>query len=250
VIGDTMRHERHGRRTSTSGAALAFAPLSIVQATLASSLIFLAVLADRIFGFGLARRQWAGLALASGGLAVIAVTSGGGTDRQAEFGLAAIIAFQAALLGSAAALLLAAQRGPSDRQVRALMLAAAAGLLFTVTHVGIKAITGAVAVAAGPGLQVALSEPSGIISPLGGLVVLGAVVAFFSSARSLQLGHAVAVIAVTSITGNASAIAAGIVVFGDPLGRGPLEIGVRLAAFAVVVAAAALIPAPRRAAAA
>jgi hypothetical protein len=78
--------------------------------------------------------------------------------------------------------------------------------------------------------------------------VVGGVVAFFASARSLQLGPAVPVIAVTSIAGNASAIPAGIVVFGDPLGSDTFTVVVRTVAFLLVVAAAALIPAPTRAA--
>ena len=55
------------------------------------------------------------------------------------------------------------------------------------------------------------------------------------------------VIAVTAIAGNASSIPAGIVVFGDPLGTHALQIGVRTVAFLLVIAAAALIPAPVRA---
>ena len=57
-------------------------------------------------------------------------------------------------------------------------------------------------------------------------------------------------IAVTSIAGNASAIPAGIIVFGDPLGSHALEVAVRVFAFLLVIGAAALIPAPTRAASA
>jgi hypothetical protein len=73
-------------------------------------------------------------------------------------------------------------------------------------------------------------------------------VAFFASARSLQIGPAVAVIAVTAIAGNASAIPAGIIVFGDPPGSDAFTVVVRTLAFLLVVAAAALIPAPVHAA--
>jgi hypothetical protein len=48
------------------------------------------------------------------------------------------------------------------------------------------------------------------------------------------------VIAVTSIAGNATSIAAGVVVFGDPLGDGPL-MAARIAAFAIVVVVAAIL---------
>jgi hypothetical protein len=69
------------------------------------------------------------------------------------------------------------------------------------------------------------------------------VVAFFASARSLQIGPAVPVIAVTSIVGNATSIAAGVIVFGDPLGEGAMVVA-RVTAFVVVVVVAALLPGP------
>jgi hypothetical protein len=80
-------------------------------------------------------------------------------------------------------------------------------------------------------------------------VALGAAIAsFFASARSLQIGEGVSVIAVTSVAANMSAICAGIVVFGDPLGDDALEVAARVLAFSMVLAGAALMPAPVRAA--
>jgi len=55
------------------------------------------------------------------------------------------------------------------------------------------------------------------------------------------------VIAVTSVAANLSTIVAGLAVFGDRLGDDALVIGVRVAAFALILAGAALIPAPVRA---
>jgi hypothetical protein len=69
------------------------------------------------------------------------------------------------------------------------------------------------------------------------------------SARSLQLGGAIGVIAMTSAAANLSTIAAGLVVFGEPLPGGVPAVAARLAAFALVVGAAALTPAPARLAA-
>ena len=43
--------------------ALSLAPLSIVQAVLSGGLVFLAVLAERFFGFQLGRRQWVGVTI-------------------------------------------------------------------------------------------------------------------------------------------------------------------------------------------
>jgi hypothetical protein len=45
----------------TSLGALAPAPLSIVQAVLSGGLVFLAVLAERYFGFRPEQRQWSGV---------------------------------------------------------------------------------------------------------------------------------------------------------------------------------------------
>src|SRR6478752_8706904 len=62
--------------------ALALAPLSIVQAVLSGGLVFLAVLAERYFGFRLGRRQWIGVIVTAAGLSVIGLTGGGATRPQ------------------------------------------------------------------------------------------------------------------------------------------------------------------------
>ena len=55
-------------------AALAMAPLSIVQAVIAGGLVFLTVLAERCFGYSVGTRQWAGVGLTALGLVLLAVT--------------------------------------------------------------------------------------------------------------------------------------------------------------------------------
>ncbi len=62
------------------------------------------------------------------------------------------------------------------------------------------------------------------------------------------MGKAVPVIAVTSVAANVFTIAAGPLVFGEPLPDTSLSVVVRMLAFALVIAAAALSPAPVRAA--
>src|SRR3954447_15601721 len=56
-------------------AALGFAPLSLVQAVLASGVVLLGRLADRFFGFELGRREWTGFAPTTLGLALLAITA-------------------------------------------------------------------------------------------------------------------------------------------------------------------------------
>ena len=71
-------------------------------------------------------------------------------------------------------------------------------------------------------------------------------IAFYASARSLQIGDGVEVIALTSVTANLIAIIGGILVFHEPIGSGALEITARFLAFCLVIAGAALMPAPMR----
>jgi hypothetical protein len=89
--------------------------------------------------------------------------------------------------------------------------------------------------------------PIGVLSPWSVIIVTAAVFSFYASARSLQIGDGVAVIAVTSVAANLSTILAGLAVFEDRLGTHALVVGARLAAFALILVGAALIPAPVRA---
>jgi drug/metabolite transporter (DMT)-like permease len=209
---------------------LALAPLSLVQAVLAGGLVLLGVIAERWFGFHLGRREWAGVALAATGLAFLTLTAGGETGgNSAHYSLAAMLIWESVLVGLGT-LLIVAHRTQRHDSRKGVVLGVAAGLLFTVSHVAVKAASGAgVATAV---LFVAIALTAGIG-------------AFFASARSLQIGEAVAVIAVTSIASNASSIPAGVVVFGDPLGQGTM-IALRCLAFVLVVVAAGLIPGPTR----
>lgn len=74
--------------------------------------------------------------------------------------------------------------------------------------------------------------------------LLAMVVAFYASARSLQLGPGLEVIALTSVAANVVAISGGMLIFHDPVGRGPTQIAERLVAFSFVVIGAGLMPAP------
>jgi drug/metabolite transporter (DMT)-like permease len=216
--------------------ALKLAPLSLVQTALASSFVFLGVFAERAFGMPLGRRQWLGIGFAAAGLALLGVTAAHATPSGAQsgYGVTVAVGFEAALVAAGLAFILWPRIAPSaENEPSALLLAAAAGLLFTVSHIGIKAIAGSFSVGSLAWLP---------------LIVGAFVGAFFGSARSLQIGDAVPVIAVTSAVSNASAIVGGILVFDDPIGGAAFVVAIRMAAFALVVLAAALIPAPLRAA--
>ena len=216
--------------------ALALAAMSLVQAVLAGGLVLLAVLAERFFGFQLERRQWAGVMLTALGLAMLAITGEARSGQDsADYSIAAMLAFETTLVAVGVVLILSC-RNEERKDQHGVLLGLAAGLLFTTTHVAVKALTG----------KIDTTVAEVLVSPYLYIAILGGVAAFFASARSLQIGPAVPVIAVTSIAGNASAIPAGIIVFGDPVGHDTLVVAVRLVAFLLVIAAAALIPAPVR----
>jgi drug/metabolite transporter (DMT)-like permease len=228
--------------------ALSLAPVSLVQAVLASGFVSLAVLADRVFGFRVGRREWAAIGLIALGLAFVALTAGEAAETsRSNFKLAAVIAFEGALVALGLLCILSGRLRRTDRRT-GIVLAAAAGTLFAMTHIAIKALSGAVEIGAGPALKILVTEPAGLVGPLGGLVLVAGIAAFYASARSLQLGEAVPVIAVTSVAGNALAILGGVIVFGDPIGDGGLEVTARVGAFALVIVATAMIPGPLRAA--
>src|SRR3954470_13669992 len=55
--------------------SLKLAPLSLVQAVLASGVVLLGIIAERFFGFKVGRREWIGIGLTTIGLALLGVTA-------------------------------------------------------------------------------------------------------------------------------------------------------------------------------
>lgn len=219
-------------------AALALAPMSVVQVSLAAGVVLIAVMADRMFGFQVGPRQWLGLCLTAAGLVMLAVTSPTMHGAHSHFSSAAMISFEAGLFGLGGLLIMGPRAG-APTEHHGIMLGAAAGILFGVSDVSIKALTGI----AGAHGALAL-----VLSPWLGVALAASVLAFYSSARGLQDGDAVPVIAVTGTAANIAGIAGGILVFGDPLPGSALGIVLQALAFVLVVLASALMPAPVRSA--
>jgi drug/metabolite transporter (DMT)-like permease len=216
-------------------AALAMAPLSIVQAVIAGGLVFLTVLAERFFGYSVGTRQWAGVGLTALGLVLLAVTLPS-HGAESSYSTAAMIAFESALLALGTFLVLSKKLDSHEHH--GVMLGTAAGILFGVSDVAIKAIT----------TSLGTGGTIGMLAPWLITCVAASVIAFYASARGLQKGEAVPVITLTSAAANVTAISGGILVFGDPMPHDPLGIVIQSFAFVLVIVAAALTPAPLRAA--
>src|SRR6516225_6869500 len=112
------------------------------------------------------------------------------------------------------------------------MLGAAAGILFGVSDTAIKALTGIT----GSGGFIGLAT-----SPWLAVAIVASVVAFYASAKGLQDGEAVPVIAVTGTAANIAGIAGGIIVFGDPMAGSASGVVLQALAFLLVIVASALM---------
>ncbi|MDQ3740899.1 MAG: hypothetical protein M3320_02905 [Actinomycetota bacterium] len=213
-------------------AALALAPISLVQTTIAGGLVLLTVIADRLFAHEVTRREWIGVALTAAGLAFLAATMGStGKEAHSDYEPATLAVYGGLATAIGGVLAVAAARG---HRRDGYLLAVSAGLLWGASDVTIKALS-SVLDERGVGV---------LLHPLAVVIALLSLLGLLVSARSLQLGGAVAVIAVTSAAANIITIASGPIVFGEPMPEDALGVTVRVLAFALVIGAAALTPPP------
>ena len=142
------------------------------------------------------------------------------------------------MLIAAGGLLIMGPRMGAPAEHHGYMLGAASGILFGVSDIAIKAISGIVG----------SYGAAGLLTPWMLVCVAASVAAFYSSAKGLQDGDAVPVIAVTGTAANVAGIVGGFIVFGDPLPGSPIALILQGFAFLLVLGAAWLMPAPVRAA--
>jgi drug/metabolite transporter (DMT)-like permease len=208
--------------------ALALAPISLVQSVIAGGLVFTTAVSGRLFHQPATRREWIGVGLTAAGLAFLAATlEGTGDSAHSSYGDVSYAVFVGACTVAGAILVWRAKgNGP--------LLGVSAGLLWAGSDVTIKALSSK---ASDLGVLV-------IIHPFAFVILILSFFGLLVSARSLQIGPVVTVIALTSATANILTIAAGPAVFHEPLPDGAGALLVRLAAFALVITAAALTPPP------
>ena len=212
-------------------AAIALAPLSLVQAILAGGVVLLAVMAERFFGYSVGTRQWWAVFLSAAGLILLALTFPSLDGSHSRFAAPAMVAFQGGLLLFTVGLLLGV-RHDGLAGYRGVLFGAMAGTLFGVSDVTIKALTGI----ASDGALAVLASPWLIVAVVTGIF------AQYSAVRALQEGDAVPVIAITGLSANVANISGGILVFGDPLAGSALGIVLQGIAFCCICAAAFLVP--------
>jgi len=200
-------------------AALALAPLALVQSVGAGGIGLLAVGSARLGGRALSRREGAGTVVAVLGLLLLALSLIDGGTSGAR-GSAPAIALWLALTAAVAVLVIAA--GPRVLGAGA-ACGIAGGLLFAVGDISTK-----VATQGGGRIAFALTLIAGYTAGTA-LLQLG-----------YQRGAALAVAGVATLLTNALPIAAGTVLLHEGLPRGVLGV-LRVLAFAAVVVGAILL---------
>jgi drug/metabolite transporter (DMT)-like permease len=212
-----------GFATETAGwlvyvGALRLAPLSLVQAVSASGIAVLALFSvhGRLRRLALLERLAVGIALL--GLVLLSLSLVGSTPSSHTPHAVGVVVWLAASAGAAAALVVV-----PGRISRAAALGLAAGLLFADGDISAKVVT------------------SGGIWLLALLSLVAAYAAGTSVLQSaFQHGSALTAAGIATLVTNAVPIAAGFVLFDEALPPG-VRGGLQIAAFASIVASAALL---------
>jgi drug/metabolite transporter (DMT)-like permease len=203
-------------------AALRFGPLSLVQAASAGGIGLLALLVQRVAHVRLAWHEWLGVGLAIGGLALLGISLIGGSKGGSRGDWMVVVSW---VLVATAVACLAAGAGRFVLAPGA-GLGIAAGLLFAAGDIATKA-------AVGGGTRLALIPVLFSCQGLG----------FVWLQLGFQRGSAIATAGVATLFTNSVPIAAGFFVFGEDVPSGAAG-ALRIAAFAVVIAGAALLARP------
>jgi hypothetical protein len=200
-------------------AALALAPLSLVQSIAAGGIGVLAFASARVAKRRLTRVEIAGVLLSVLGLAALAVSLVGGKAKEGGGELGPILLWLGVTAAVAVLLVIVGRR----RWGAAVANGLAGGLFFSIGDISTKLTTQG-------GARV-------------GFVVL-LLVGYFAGTALLQLGYqagaALTVAGLATLTTNALPIAAGTVVLDEPLPGGVLG-AIRLVAFVAVVTGAVLL---------
>ena len=116
-------------------AALALAPISVVQAVMAGGVVILAVLAERVFALRVLPRQWWGVMLAAIGLALLGFSLPPIRGAHTHFSGGVMVLFDALLLGGSM-LFLGGSRLRRPAAYDGVLIGAAGGLFFGISDVG------------------------------------------------------------------------------------------------------------------
>ncbi len=199
---------------------------------LAGGAVTLAVMAQRVFGDPVERRQWFALLLGGAGLALLVLTVPHFSGNHSGFAVGAILGFEGGLALLAAGLVLGhrAERLADHSNV----------MLRRNRRHPLRPRR-----RRDQGPDRGRRHLDRGARPLGPVHLIAGVLAQYAAAAALQRGGAIETIGLMGLVANAAQIVGGVLVFGDPLSTNPLGLVLQASAFAMVCASALLIPARR-----
>jgi hypothetical protein len=203
-------------------AALALASLALVQTVMAGGIGVLAYVSARVARRRLSGRELYGVIASVGGLAALAVSLAGGSDKGGRGSLGMILLWLG-LTAGVAALLLAVARTIGGMAVAAGL---AGGLFFSIGDISTKIVTQG-------GARIGFLVT----------VILGYTLGTALLQIGYQAGAALTVAGLATLLTNALPIAAGTVILEEPVPSGALGV-LRVLAFAAVVVGAILLARP------
>jgi hypothetical protein len=206
-------------------AALALASLALVQSIAAGGIGVLAFVSARVAGRRLGRRELGGVLLSTLGLLALAVSLARASGEGGNGSIVAIVLWLAITAGAAVVVLSAGRRLAGA----AAATGVSGGLFFAIGDISTK-----VATQGGP--RVAFVIP----------LIVGYTVGTALLQVGYQAGGALTVAGLATLLTNALPIAAGTIVLDEPVPSGVFG-GLRVLAFAAVVAGAFLLARPERA---
>jgi hypothetical protein len=205
-------------------AALALAPLSLVQSVAAGGIGILAFVSARMRRRRLGRTELTGVLISMLGLLALAISLAAGTGEGTGGSIGEILLW----LGATAAFAVVALALGWRLDERGVAYGIAGGLFFSIGDISVK-------IATQGGVRAAFA--------------VGVVVGYSLGTAFLQLGYqkraALTVAGIATLLTNALPIAAGSVVLGEPVPSGALG-ALRILAFAAVTAGAILLARPTR----
>jgi hypothetical protein len=205
-------------------AALALASLALVQSICAGGIGVLAYVSARMAHRKLRRAETVGVVLSVVGLLALAVSLVGGSE-QGDHGSTGLVLLWLGASAGAAGIVLGLRRVLG----RAVAYGIAGGIFFSIGDVATK-----------------LATQGGVRAAFLVLLVLGYTLGTMLLQIGYQAGGALVVAGLATLLTNALPIAAGTVVLDEPVPSGAFG-GVRILAFAAVVAGAFLLARPSRA---
>jgi hypothetical protein len=197
----------------TQIAAVAIAPLSLVQAFAAGGLALSVPLSAAVFGHRIARGQQLAVLAIAAGLAVLPVATPVVHEHLIHDRL-----LLAAIVGFAIATVIATS-GEGTRQ------AVAAGIFYGVADAAIEAVS----------VRWSAHHFGALFSEWGGLAAVATFLGFVTFQTALRTGGAVASISLMNAFAALVALASGLLAFGESLGRDPLPVLVHALAIALVL---------------